>query len=665
MVQRTIRAETSGRIVRGAATTVLEDAQKKAKLTHADKVWMRKDFKETYEAGKSMPNERIQTYADGFRDAMEIVGDYAERIGVKVRKRPFGKRPNYVTDILTDEGRRALEARSGKTYQAIVAELNKRGKSTQGIQGLIDELQPEMEADIVRRHGSLEHPRMLDLPIKVMVDGKTVKILETDPFVIAERYLHTAPRRLGIIRHFGQGNKTVYSVLDKIGDNPELRQLINDAWVDLQGISKGKQMPGTLGSIGRGTETLIRGQLLSLASLANVTGYHPIISKYGLRNTIKAFGETWTKSEGVEFNRKVGGWFKETFYEHAATVDLEGRAGRVAKAELRWTGFNAINRNINKVAGRAAQMAVEDALNLLRKKDNVAEIFKELHTSKKQLIRQLRDDFYFKDADIARMVEKGMSKMDKARVAQRAPAIVNVMGESALDRPSWMRKPLARRILAYTSFGRAMGNIMADAVSLAKKGNFKLLAKMLFGGTVAGEVETFLKGWVKNRERTDKNIWDRIANDIFASMTLGLPGIAFERTKWALGVAKRGPISSNLPPGLEVLDEFIVDMTKAIEDGSLPKMAEAALRPVQVAHAIGGTAHRLIDPEGAALARKTRKIETYEKIYRPAFNDAVRRGDIDRAIKIQQQALEHDVYLDYRPLRPKEEPNIYEILGAR
>jgi hypothetical protein len=664
MVQKTIKAETSYRILRGTASEIFEAAQKKAKLTKDDVRWIKDHFKDYYENDRIMPNDRIQIFADGFREHMSIYGNYAEGLGIKVRKRQFGQRTNYITDYLTPEGRRALEAGSGDVFQAIEAELNRRGKSTEGFRKLLVELQPGAEADVVRVHRSLEHPRLLELPDEVSVRGKVVKILEIDPFIISDRYLKSAGRRMGIIQYFGQGNKTVHSILDRIGDNPEMRQLVNDAWADLQGLSTGKQMPGALGTAGRGIEIAVRGQLLSLASLANVTGYHPIITKYGLRNTIKAFGETWTGSEGLEFNRRAGGWFKDMFEEHAATTDLEGRTGRFVKKELKWTGFEGINRNLNRVAGRAAQMAVEDALNMIRKGDT-AGILKDLKTNKKQLIRQLMDDFYFTEADIARMTKEGMSRMDRARVAQRAPAIVNVMGESVLDRPSWMRKSIARRILAYTSFGRAMGNIMSDAVSQARKGNFKLLAKMTVGGLAAGETETFLKNWVKNRERTDKDVLDRLVNDLFASMTLGLPGIAAERIRWGWDVTTKGPIASNLPPGLEVLDEFIVDLVTAMKERSFKKGLQAVVKPVQAAHAIGGTAHRLIDPKGAEKARMEKKRETYDRMYRPDFNEAIRKRDFDKARKIRKEAMEHGVYLKYPHLKPKEEPNMWEILGTR
>ncbi|KKL63429.1 hypothetical protein LCGC14_2175190, partial [marine sediment metagenome] len=54
-------------------------------LTFADRRWLGKNFKDVYEAGESMPSERIQRFADAWTEVHNSIGKMAEDLGVQVQ----------------------------------------------------------------------------------------------------------------------------------------------------------------------------------------------------------------------------------------------------------------------------------------------------------------------------------------------------------------------------------------------------------------------------------------------------------------------------------------------------------------------------------------------------------------------------------------------------
>ncbi|GAH04732.1 unnamed protein product, partial [marine sediment metagenome] len=291
---------------------------------------------------------------------------------------------------------------------------------------------------------------------------------------------------------------------------------------------------------------------LSASTLANLTAPIWSMNKYGVRNTLRAqwdvmrswgsdkWNPIWQKDAAlrVEMARMDGGWSRHTLSRLAGTeamgagFGLSGKIGDLSTKVLKGTLLEIVERNTNKVSGLAANQFVADIFNRLRT-PQTGKLWKLVGADDKAIVRQLQRDFQWSNADIGRIMKMGLTKTDRARIAQRAPSLVNNFAEGAGQRPYWMRHPLAQRALAYTSFVRLRGNMAADAIKEIRHGNVKPIAKLLGFSVLAGEAEVALKGWFKNRERVDKNFAHRLFNDLMASATFGYLGAVYEQAKYA------------------------------------------------------------------------------------------------------------------------------------
>lgn len=680
MIQRVIKAETVERTIRANAEVIMDNAINKkyasGKITHGDRAWMEKHFKEYYESGKPMPNERIRGFANAWTETADRMGRLAEKIGVKIRGKEFQRRQSYFPNMLTEKGRFALEAKSGRIWDAILAELETRGKTTEGIKSLLRELSPEQEAKMVKKVGSLESPRLLELPDEVTFTNElgikqTVKILETDPFEVIPQYITRSSRRMGVIKSFKQGTETFEALLKEAGDNAEARKAITNAWSDVQRFSHQPSLEiGTAMRVIRPVENVTRAALLSLAQLANVPGEIATVYKAGLKNSGKAFVDSFRKSKNAAFeaDRKLGAWSNDVLRDLQTTEDLTGKTGRFARRAMKLYGFEGINRHINKVGARAMQLTINDLFEILRKGES-STFQRMTGRGQEAILRGLQRDFFWTAEDIARIKASGLSTTDKARVAQRAPALINVIGESALDRPSWIRHPVMQRFMSYTSFGRAMGNILSDTLKETKKGNFYPLARFLAGQQLAGELEIWLKNFVLNKERTDTGWTDRLINNYLGSMTFGVWGVGYEKLKWARG----NPIDGMIPPNIEVPIELANEMKKAILKGELPDAFRAVAERIPIWRAGAVTAERIIDPESAEERKKERTQRILSRHYNEQYFQALKDGDEDEMDRIYEEAQERGIDLSEASIRSKMGEDIkrgnkkidwFETLGA-
>lgn len=686
MIQHVIKAETAERTIRANAEVIMDNAIKKkypsGKLTRADRTWMKNNFKAFYEDGRSMPNERIQGFANAWETTADRIGRIAEKVGVKIRSKEFRRRKNYFPNILTEKARFALEAKGGRIWDALVAHFEKiakeKGKKAKEIEGikLLKELTPEQEAKAVKKHGSLEHPRLLELPDEVTFTNElgikeTVKILETDPLEVIPQYITRSSRRMGVIKSFKQGTETFEALLKEAGDNVEARRAITNAWNDVQRLAHRPSIEiGTAMRFIRPVENITRGALLSLAQLSNVPGEIATVYKAGLKNSAKAFVDSFRKSESAkfDFDRKLGAWSNDVLRDLQTTEDLTGKTGKIARGAMRAYGFEGINRHINKVGARAMQLTIEDYFDLLRKGES-STLQKIMGRGQEAITRTLQRDFFWTAEDIARIKASGLTIKDKARVAQRAPALINVIGESALDRPSWIRHPVMQRFMAYTSFGRAMGNILSDTLKETKYGNFKPLATFLVGQQLAGELEIWLKNFVLNKERTDTGWTDRLINNYLGSMTLGVWGVGYEKLKWARG----NPIEGMIPPNIEVPIELAAEMTKAVANGELPDVFRAVAERIPIWRAGVVTAERIIDPESAEARRQERTQRILSRHYNEQYFQALKDKDRDRMKRILEEARERGVTLSEQSVGAKmgeeikrgaRKLDVFETLGA-
>ena len=150
----------------------------------------------------------------------------------------------------------------------------------------------------------------------------------------------------------------------------------------------------------------------------------------------------------------------------------------------------------------------------------------------------------------------------------------------------------------------------AAALGEVKSGNAKPILKLLGYSVVAGETETAMKNWLRNRERTDKNWAHRIFNDLMAAATFGYWGVAYEQAKFSRAEGPGTALPNILaPPALRGLDETY----KALDDIAVrmwrgksitPALEKASSRIAPGVAYIVGAAKRIIAPEAAEEQRK-------------------------------------------------------------
>jgi hypothetical protein len=680
-ITRSMVSFTAYKALRNSAEAIVDDATKH--LNAKDKAWIRENGARAYEAGLQMPNDRIGAFFQAWRESSDLIARAARSVGVKyLGGGEFGVRRNYFPHWLTEGARLAMESKGGPVFEAIVAALEKKGMTTEGIRLFLNDISPEREAMTIKRAGSLEHPRLLQLPTEVRVHGRIIKVLQTDPLEVIPSYIERSSRRLGVIHGFGQGNEVIENLIKRAGDNLEIRGALQGLWSDLQrtNVAPGFQTRIIYRRVIRPVENIMRGPLLSMAQVSNIPGYIAIAYKVGLKNTVRGFLESFDKRHFAEFemDRRLGAWSTDIMRDLQTTEDLSGTSGRMTKRVLRGVGFEAINEHINRVAARGMQYTIEDILAKYRS-DKHGVIAKILGEDRAGILRRLREDFLWSDEHINKIVDQGLSEADRARVAQRGPSLVNVMGESPLDRPSWMRHPLAQMVLAYTSFARAMGNILMDSFRETRHGNFKPLATFLFGQVMAGELSIWLKNLLYNRERADKDWADRLENDLMASMTFGIGGIFWEKFGYARRQYRYGGDASLAeeftPPNVGALLELAGEVTKAYEKGELPQGAAAAFfSRIPLLRAGLRTGERIMAPESAAKKRRERTKAILGKEYGLEYFEARQSGDLGKALRIRRQAREHGAPVSIQSFkarraaarkRKRQNFDIYKLLGSK
>jgi len=550
------RAHQFARSVEGHAIVPVEDAI--AGLKKADRALIQDGtFTEFFESGKGMPTEPLKNLATAIRRGTDLIfSETKDLLGTK-------KRENFLPHSLTPAARLALEAQNGPIYDAIVRarpHVSKRDVVLHRGQDL-----PISQA------GSAEFRRNLNLPrtVTVRTFGKNVQVelINSNPIEAFNDYAHQTARRAGVVREFGKGNTTMQDILKTVGENdPNLSLMLKQQWQTLQGIG---DMPNfhtsAWGRFGMGAESIARTAQLSGSVLGNVFGQTQGARVWGIKNMARAnydgvrawAADKWNPSWHtertllVQYSREHLGWARNGM-DHLAQVEgmggdfgLSKRIGEAGTKALNSTGLGFVENTTNRSGGLAAIMASGDTFNMLRKiSTNPAKyntkIRRVFGSDAGSLVAEVKRQYRFTDADIARIMKDGMGDADKARILQRAPALINQFIEGPNQRPRLMRHPMWQRALAYTSFMRLRGNMLGDALFHSRHGNMKPILKFLGWAALEGEAEIAFKGWWKNRERVDDGFVDRITQDMMAGMSFGYFGGVYENYKYSAG---RDPLS--------------------------------------------------------------------------------------------------------------------------
>lgn len=528
-------------------------------LSHADKKWIRENFKDAYENGVRMPNPRIQRFMQAWDKIQNEVGDKAIDLGIQekyrtseyvvkkgirsvrvfdtkkeaetfikdakspeglemtsrdaVKVRPFTKIRNYFPHTLTPEAREALRTQRGEVFDALQAKAH-----TEGF-----DLAPYMEdvdiKNMVRRNANLENARQARLPNFVETSTGRVQILETNPFKVLPNVIEGASRRLAFAKNWGPKPGEALKMHEEIRNSITRESGSENAfvwdylWQDMQGRTLDEFFEGMTGDI-KGflysAEAISRGLMLSSAQISNIiTGPLPGMVKFGAWNMTKAgarlISQKLAKRLGVpmpeteallEQFRREGGWSKETMKVTGETEDIGKSVAGIADTFLKKTGMEAANRFLNKMSNFASHYALEDAIEGLRK-PRLGTFRKAWGMDPKGLKEFLKREGEWTDSDIDRIIKSGLTEEDHARFIQKSSTNTNVFMERANTRPSFMKNGFWRRVFSYTSYYRMMGSVVADTMKYAKEGNYRPLVTLLLAAPVLGMAEKHLKEYLK------------------------------------------------------------------------------------------------------------------------------------------------------------------------
>lgn len=609
------------------AETVMPDGT----ISTNGRAWLA-DGRPEYFKGEKVPDQ-IRELGNAMGDVYE---DYWKKINAAGKKWDpnfeIGRIKNYVPSEITQDARLALLARSGEHYDAL-AGWAKKNRGIDDLTGIAEKISPGDALYPTKRSSAIDYSRELNLPTVItMPNGEVLKVLETDFIKSFYHYVDNNSRRIASIEHFGPNSEHVVKLLDDMGNDFFGRNVMHSVWNDFQGIPKSPGVyTNVLGQAMLTAEPIARMFQLSGSVLPNITGTAWVARKWGLANTLRAqqvliraldkakYPEEWQR---VQIHRALGG-IAEDVLNYLGETELASRGGsraerfgKLSHKFLGKTGLKFFEGNTNAVAGIAASHYMEGALDVVKNGKEGAWA-KLTGATSDAMRRELKRDFLFTDADIDRMVANGMDVHDKARVIQTAPALVNAWRISATSRPWIAKNPIIQSMLAYSSWARVRGHMVADAISEAKHFNFKPLAKELGYGVLTGEAVRGLKVFFKNQEYNDKNTWDRIKKDLFESSSFGYWGSIYESLKY-VPEAVHGPFSTAaavaFPPALEWYDgtyQLVGSAMQAYRSGrhaDAQKLLDQAMRWSPAGRIALGTARRVTepfgDPLGAELARK-------------------------------------------------------------
>ncbi len=617
--QRQERAAAKGR----HWATVQRDAMVVAyrALKHLDKAWVKKHFMQAFEERKPMLNARVQAFADAWRKAETWLGEKAEEDEVETlgdwkHEEPalFRKHDpeTYVPHIATEEAFEALTRMSGPLYLAMADYARMKGKPVDQIWKLAG---PKFA---IKRQGSLEYRRLMEnAPWTISANGKTYKLIETDPSVLFE-HVNSFTRRLALIEEFGRAGAEERTYLTEVvqrligaGAKPEEAQdFVVRMWNRLQGAREQDDAlsGGRSGKALNLLNSVTAGLNLTGATVSNLFGgWHPIFTRYGMKNGAEGMWHAATHrifGEGERGLRMIADLNSEVARNFAVTEDLEGRVGKATRGILKGLGFELVNAKINQATAFAAVRDLAERLDAIRGGDTGS--LRHLWGQDEGAARRyLEREAGFSHEDVERMVEKGPTDLDVARYAMKAIEQVNAVGETPAGRSRFVSHPIARYLVAYSTWQRKMGRTLVYAVQEAGEGNVRPLLALLFYSPVAGAAVTAANNWLKDRESEDKSFAAKLLNAMFQGGAFGM----LSRLQYSLSVSGRYGFSflGTLfgPPQADVLEGFVDAVVKGARTASVRPLWDFLVRQAPAATIVERQVGKY-DPD--ALARRLAHI---------------------------------------------------------
>lgn len=487
---------------------------------------------------------------------------------------PIQKRKGYYPEIFTDNVRESVKRQSGPEFEAMDRYAKSTGKEVEWKQ-MVAEISEEphvVHSNALEKHRNISFPDVLKTP-----DGNSVKIHETAPHRVIEHMITTQNRRIATVEEFGMNQDRMTELTNRLYEkNPTLaKDVANILFPVMQGeLPIGVKHPH---AFLRGASDVAQVSQLSGSFRRQIGGYLIVPGKVGMRSTLSGTKSLSTKSGRAELEemKVFADSYRDFFDQYAETENMNVAIKKGSKVAL--SPNTVLNKGINDLSMISMKREVQHKVELLKKaKGKDGNIFKKMWGEDPASIRrQLKNDFMWTDAEIDLMIEKGLSKGNIARIAQRAPSLVNAMSENVLDKPAALHYPVTQSVLRYTSYKRKMGQLAAFGIKEMKKGNFKPFTRALVATSASAIINRYIVEFTNYEifKRFHVADWsERLWSEFAESDMLGLFGQVAQGIQYARGITD---IAEDIvvPPVLSFYTQFVDGFVKFL-DKKYPKVAE-------------------------------------------------------------------------------------------
>jgi|CXWL01.1.fsa_nt_gi hypothetical protein len=495
------------------------------------------------------PTKEAKVFLDGMKEQFGKIAGLVKSVNPD-----FETRMLYFPHWLTDQGRKALEVGSGSVYEAIKEMAGNVGVDV----GFF--MQRDFSKFMTKRFGSIDFKRLAKLPDHVMVNGKRIQILESDPFKMFPEYVDAAYRRAEVMRIFGADDVRAAGKANEIAqalyktEGPDAARAFEDMWRGMNGfpVVDPAIYHNPLYRGWNATTAGIRVALLSASAVFNPLqiGFHT--SRAGGMNTVRGVIDAFRPSVRGEL-RQSGVYAQSIMDDVYHMKELGGVTGKLSSLAFKLEGHTALNKLNNIVMARASEYNLIDAIERIRTGDK-GNLRKLWGLDETGLRRQLEFQHQFSQVDIDRMVKNGIAPADIDRVRQQGAMLSNLSRENSTVKHRWLSRPLVREVLALTQFTRGVANAGAYAVREAGNGNVKPLVMFAGATELSYEATNAIRGLLFDRANEDNKLWEKIYGRLVRTGVIGLVSVVADKVR---AVAEFGeePLSLQMPMA-EVMVNF-------------------------------------------------------------------------------------------------------------
>ena len=438
-------------------------------------------------------------------DVIENLQRQGIRVGEEAATKFLDEYVNFVENIKRNPGEALIEylQETGQAKDRADA-IGRLTRHRQGRQG-------------PRRQGSIEYEREADLPF-----------YDPDPRRVLPAHAVETSIRLEQIAELGQDNQILNKHLENIWDASgkekadEVRGHVDKmlGWID-----EGNTRIEKVSRAARAIQTA----RLGFAQIPNAwQGFTNSATKAELPAAFAGLRGMMTK-EGRRFAQESGATMEQTLRE--MLQDLPGGneqwVEKAARKYLKGTGFTATEQGNRYLSANAAKNWSTRMLVRLRRSNGTDKFARET-------LEELGVD-----PDVA--LKRGKLTASEMLNAARKFSDITQFESTPEVQPGWATHPIGKMVWQFKNFGYQQVRFMFDqtAGEIAKgrvgRGMRNLFYMTVLFPSIAGEVTVWLRNLIWGRKRKEKNIPERLINNIVAYGSLGTVTDVLESGRFGRG----------------------------------------------------------------------------------------------------------------------------------